>query len=122
MLAIPDNQPEGIASAISITGSGTVAHIKVNVEIEHTYIGDLKVVLESPTGKQAVLHAMLGRGADNLVEIYDSASPGMLSAMVGQPMQGVWILHVADQLRRDVGTFKSWRIELEAAPSDMVLG
>ena len=115
-LAIPDADPVGVASVLAITASGTVAQIKVGVDITHTFVGDLSVELRSPAGRRAVLHAQLGGGADNLVTTYDSASPGVLASMVGQPMQGDWMLSVADRVGQDVGTLNKWRIELQSAP------
>ena len=115
-LAIPDANPVGVSSVLAIAASGTVAQIKVGVDITHTYIGDLRVELRSPAGRRAVLHAQLGGCADNLVTTYDSASPGVLASMVGQPMQGDWMLSVADRVGQDVGTLNKWRIELRSAP------
>ena len=114
-LAIPDNQPAGVSSKINITKSGTVAAIKVSVNITHTYIGDLRVTLTSPSGKLETLHAQLGGSADNLVATYDSASPGVLAAMLGQPMKGNWVLNVSDRARQDVGRLRNWKIELKSA-------
>jgi subtilisin-like proprotein convertase family protein len=114
-LAIPDANPVGVASALAITASGTVAQIKVGVDITHTFIGDLRVELRSPAGRRAVLHAQLGGGTDNQVTTYDSASPGVLASMVGQPMQGDWVLAVADRVGQDVGTLNKWRLELQSA-------
>lgn len=48
---------------------------------------------------------------------YDSAVPGVLSAMVGQPMMGDWTLNVSDRARIDVGKLRKWSIELKSAPS-----
>ena len=115
MLQIPDNNSVGIAHAITITESGTVSQIRVGVQITHTYIGDLRVVLESPMGRRAVLHAQLGGSADNLVATYDSATPGELASLIGQPMQGDWVLSVADRAAQDVGVLQSWRLELTSA-------
>jgi len=113
---IPDAQTAGISSVIAITRSGTVAQIKVGVDIEHPFIGDLHVTLRSPGGKLEVLHARLGGGTDNLRATYDSTSPGLLSGMLGQSMQGSWVLTVADRAAQDVGRLKSWKIELQSAP------
>jgi len=117
MAAIPDNKTAGISSTIVIAQSGTVAQIKVGVDIQHTYIGDLRVTLISPAGRRAILHPQLGGSADNLVVTFDSTVPGVLSGMVGQPMMGVWTLNVSDRARVDVGTFRSWSIELKSAPA-----
>jgi M6 family metalloprotease-like protein len=112
MLQIPDNDPVGVASAITIAESGTVSRIQVGVQIAHTYIGDLRVTLESPIGRRAVLHAQIGGSADNLVATYDSGTPGELASLVGQPMQGHWLLSVVDRAAQDVGVLQNWRLEL----------
>jgi M6 family metalloprotease-like protein len=116
MARIPDNRVAGVSSAIHIAESGIVSRIKVSVDIEHPWIGDLRVLLTSPTGRTAVLHARLGGSADNLIETYDSASLGVLSDMVGQPMQGDWVLNASDRARRDVGTLRKWSIEIASGP------
>jgi M6 family metalloprotease-like protein len=117
MASIPDNTTTGISSTIIIAQSGTVAQIKVNVDIQHTYIGDLRVTLISPAGRSTVLHPQLGGSTDNLVATYDSAVPGVLGGMVGQPMMGNWTLNVSDRARIDVGKLRSWSIELKSAPA-----
>ena len=114
-LTVPDNQPAGVSSTIAIAKSGTVSAIKVSVNITHTFIGDLRVTLKSPSGKIETLHAQLGGSTDNLVTTYNSASPGVLSSMIGQPMKGNSILNVSDRAKQDVGKLKSWKIELASA-------
>lgn len=94
---------------------GIVNRIKVSVDIKHTYIGDLRVELNSPTGRRALLHARQGGAQDDLVQTFDSASPGQLSNLIGQPAQGVWLLRVADLDRRDEGTLRKWSLEIETA-------
>ena len=64
-----------------------------------------------------MLHAQLGGSADDLVATYDSASPGVLSSMLGQPMAGNWVLNVSARARQDVGKLRSWSIELRPAPT-----
>ena len=46
------------------------------------------------------------------VTTYDSAAPGVLTELLGQPIEGTWTLAVVDQVRRDVGTLRSWRLDL----------
>lgn len=115
MKKIPDNNAAGISSTIPIAQSGTVDRIKVSIDIQHTYIGDLRVTLTSPSGRRAVLHAQIGGSQDNIVTTYDSASPGQLAAMIGQPMKGNWVLSVVDRAARDIGTLRKWGIELKSA-------
>lgn len=112
-LAIPDNDPAGIGSAISFTQAGTVRQLKVEVAITHTYIGDLRVELLSPTGRRALLHSRLGGGKDDLAISYDSAFPSSpLATLVGQPVRGDWVLRVSDLAKRDIGKLDRWSIEI----------
>lgn len=115
MAVIPDNKHVGVSSPISIEGGGVVERIKVTLDIEHPYIGDLRVTLTSPSGRTTVLHAQLGGSADNLMTSYDSGTPGILADMVGQPVQGVWTLNASDRAKRDVGQLRRWALELKTS-------
>jgi M6 family metalloprotease-like protein len=112
---IPDNGVDGVADAISIAAPGVVRRIRVSVDIVHPYVGDLVIELFSPTRRRAVLRAREGAAAAGLVATYDSERPGELSTLVGQPMQGNWVLNVSDQEGRDVGRLQQWAIEIESA-------
>jgi subtilisin-like proprotein convertase family protein len=121
MMVIPDDNAAGIASTISIAQSGTVERIRVSVDIEHSFIGDLRVILTSPAGRRAILHTELGGSQDNLIATYDSASPGELASMVGQPMKGDWVLSVFDRAAQDEGTLRRWSIELKTASAGVAI-
>lgn len=114
-LAIPDNRAGGVASTINIPASGIVRRIKVGVDITHPFIGDLIVELFSPTGRRSLLHSRLGGSQDDIVRTFDSERPGELSSMVGQPMQGNWVLRVSDRAQQDVGRLRRWSVEIESA-------
>ncbi len=113
-LAIPDNQTAGVASTIAVATSGIVRRIRVAIDIAHPYIGDLVVELIAPSGRRATLHSRAGGSQDDLVVTYDSNRPGELSTLVGQPMQGGWMLRVSDRARADVGRLRRWSLELES--------
>ena len=114
-LAIPDNTAAGVSDTISIAASGIVRHIQVAIEIPHTYIGDLQVELFSPPGHRALFHGRQGGSRHDLIASYNSDRPGELGALVGQPMQGDWILRVSDRAAVDVGTLRKWSLEIEAS-------
>ena len=111
-LAIPDNDPVGVSSTIAIAEAGTLGAIQVHVDITHTYIGDLRVELIAPTGAQAILHNRSGGSQDNLIRDYDATTTPALAALVGQPIQGNWVLRVADLAGRDVGKLNRWEIAI----------
>ena len=113
-LAIPDQDPQGVVSHIELTGDGPVRSIKVEVDITHTYRGDLRVNLVSPTGFVAALHRMEGSFRDDLQAVYNAENNQDLASFVeaGIDGKGRWTLHVSDNLRRDVGTLNAWSIDL----------
>ena len=111
-VTIPDNDPTGVNSSINIAGSGTAQRIRVDVDITHTFIGDLRVVVVAPSGERAVLHDQFGGSEDNLIRTFDSTSNPALAALAGQQIQGSWVLRVADLLGQDIGKFNKWSLEL----------
>jgi subtilisin-like proprotein convertase family protein len=112
-LDIPDNDASGISSSLAFANAGTTRQIKLAVQIEHTFIGDLRVELFAPNGRRAILHAQTGGDADNLTLNLDSNSPSSpLLPVVGQPVQGSWVLRVTDLVGQDVGKLKKWSLEL----------
>ncbi len=104
-VAIPDNVPAGATSVISVTGAGAVKSLKVTVDVEHTWISDLTLVLTHGTGK-ATLHNREGDDADNIAKTYTVAD------FNGAAAAGDWTLKLVDHARQDVGALKSWSIEL----------
>lgn len=114
-LPIPDKATGGVSSTIAITAPGIVRRVKVDVDITHTFIGDLQVELFAPSGRRATLHGRQGGSADNLFTSFDSERPGELSSLVGQAMQGTWVLRVSDREAADVGVLRRWRLELVGA-------
>jgi M6 family metalloprotease-like protein len=113
-LTIPDADPIGVSSLVALAGSGSIRRIKASIEIQHTYIGDLRVELVSPSGRRAVLHAQLGGSDDDLAATYDSAAPSSaLASFAGQPIAGSWVLRVSDLVGQDVGKLRKWSIDAE---------
>ena len=89
--------------------------LRVSVDIEHTYIGDLVVCLVPPPATGAakiVLHNRGEGGTDNLKRTYDKVNAPGLAALVGKSPEGTWTLAVADMAKLDVGNIKSVALEL----------
>ncbi|MFN8548705.1 MAG: proprotein convertase P-domain-containing protein [Candidatus Eisenbacteria bacterium] len=111
---IPDNNTTGITSNLVVSGTGAfvTSSFNVDINITHTYIGDLKVTLKSPAGTSVILHNRTGGSADNLVGNYPGTlTPAQpLSAFLGQAIDGTWQLNVADLANIDTGTLNSWGI------------
>jgi extracellular elastinolytic metalloproteinase len=116
-LAIPDDDPAGVADTLTIARAGTIKHLAVALAIEHTYIGDLRVTLLTPAGKSAILHDRQGASAHDLIRSYTVENSPALATLVDEQIQGDWVLQIADLEGQDVGTLHRWSIEatLDAA-------
>ncbi len=101
---IPDNSAVGLSSTITVADTGTLADVKVTVDVTHTYRGDLKVTLSKGTFT-TVLFNQTGGSADDLKQTFTVA--GLTSAALA----GGWTLKVEDSAAQDVGTLNSWKIE-----------
>lgn len=108
-LAIPDVGAP-VVSSIHILETGTISELRVQVDITHTYIGDLRVDLMAPDGTGVVLHNNSGGSADNLVRTYSTQEVPALRPLLGMPIRGTWKLSVVDTFRIDIGTLNLWRI------------
>jgi subtilisin-like proprotein convertase family protein len=112
---IPDNTPTGITRSLSTNTAGNVGSVEVQVDINHTWIGDLRVSLRSPAGSEVVLHDQTGGSADNLAQIYTTATTPGLAVFTGKPMSGQWQLNVSDRAAQDVGKLNKWRLVINPA-------
>jgi subtilisin-like proprotein convertase family protein/subtilisin family serine protease len=111
-LAIPDQDPAGVYDAISLTQAGSIRTLAVEVDIGHTYIGDLKVDLISPAGTEITLHDRSGASKNELRRRYDVQSTGALAGLIGQSITGAWRLSVSDHAQIDEGNLRSWTLEI----------
>ncbi|MCL1124547.1 S8 family serine peptidase [Shewanella surugensis] len=99
---IPDNDVNGIVSTIEVADDVQMFGVNSNVNISHTWIGDLIVTLTSPAGTQAVLHNREGGSADDIVKDWD------LSVFNGEMAMGTWTLSVNDNVGADTGMLNNW--------------
>lgn len=113
---IPDNRPEGISRYLQVAPVGRIRDLEVSVDITHSYIGDLSVVLVSPTGTQVELHQRTGGNADNLITTYTPATTSGLQRLRGETVHGTWTLTVKDLEAQDEGKLNRWALHLTYAP------
>ena len=101
--------------SIAVADTGALTGLKVTVDIEHTFIGDLVVTLKSPAGMSVSpikLHDREGGGTQNLKKTYDSVNAPGIVAFNGKSPQGTWTLEVADKAAADVGKIRSFTLEM----------
>ncbi|WP_434446455.1 S8 family peptidase [Lentzea sp. E54] len=103
-VAIPD---AGAAVTSSITVSGVTgnapATLKVDVNIVHTYRGDLVIDLIAPDGTAYRLKSSNNDSANDVVTTYTVNASGEVA-------NGTWKLQVQDVARVDTGHINSWKL------------
>ncbi len=81
-VSIPDNDCNGASSTITVIGyssSVSTSGITIQLNITHTYLGDLVLMLESPDGKIIGLSNRVGGSGDNYVNtIFSDAGSGQI--------------------------------------------
>ncbi|MCP3760199.1 M28 family metallopeptidase [Streptomyces sp. TBY4] len=102
---IPDSPAAAVNSPITVSGvaGNAPATTKVDVNIVHTYSGDLVVDLVAPDGTVYNVHNRTGGSADNVIK---SVTVNASSEVAN----GVWNLRVKDVAAQDVGYINSWKI------------
>lgn len=152
-VAIPDNLASGASVTLPVSGlAGTISDLNfrfdgsscsnaigaTTVGLDHTYVGDLVITLQSPTGTIVTLMTRPTSGAgtasgNNLCNTVfdDSAATSIatigttgdpytgswtpsssLSAVNGQNPNGNWILKVVDAAGVDTGTIRAFSLVL----------
>lgn len=114
-LSVPDNDPTGVVDVIRVDRGGPIKDIKVDVDLKHTYIGDLDVALIAPDGTKVKLHARGGREKDDIVGTYgaDLRAVDDLATLKGKDAKGDWQLKVVDLEGQDVGNLVSWGLKID---------
>lgn len=111
-LSIPDNDPAGASNTINVPDDIAIGSLKVDLNVEHTYIGDL--VLTLTKGDTTVtLHNRTGGGTNDLKNTFS------VTEFDGTSAAGEWTLHVSDHAGQDTGDVVSWT--LHVAGSDLPL-
>ena len=140
--AVPDNDDNGITSDVTVTSGATlISEISVLVNVTHSQLNDVQILLVAPDGRELALSRSNGVLAgpnyentlfddDAAVSITDGTPPftgtfapeGALSNYDGIAADGTWALKVADVVPSVTGTLDDWTLtitdlgELDSAP------
>ena len=134
-------QATGLPLTISATGTPTVTSsivfnddlpvvsAKVSLDLEHSFLSDLIIRLESPEGTVVTLISNSCGQANDLVAVFDPDAPpficgnnpaisgtvrplGSLTAFAGESSFGEWTLTIDDTLPADGGVLNGFSLEL----------
>ena len=112
-LPIPDNGA-AVFDAVTISSSGTVRSVSVDVDISYTYISDLSVALIAPDGTIALLH---NRAGANSHDIHQTYTPNLADIS----LKGNWTLRMNDAGPADTGTLNEWTLSIKYDEADSTL-
>lgn len=138
--AVPIADVACFTRTITVPVALVVADLNVQVDITHTYRGDLDITLTSPLGTAINLTSDNGGTANNLRVLFDDAAAtpivgdttnhaaivqrrpeAVLSAVNGQNAAGLWSMQVCDDEAVDVGTLTGWSLVFTAASANVAM-
>jgi subtilisin-like proprotein convertase family protein len=117
-----------VGSTITIGVSVPISDLNVRIDISHTWVGDLRLRLRGPTGKEIVLVDRRGGGGHNFAatlfddqagqSIVQGSAPfagefrpeGALAAFNATNAKGYWHLYVEDKAAGNIGTLTGWSL------------
>lgn len=131
---IPDNNPAGIVSTITVVNAGSADKV-LSVTIDslvHTWISDLRLYLIAPDNSQIILASNVGdNGEDFLHTVFSSSANNVIGtsgnnaspftgiyapqtpfANLTGPAGGQWMLKMVDTESNDVGILFGWTLTL----------
>lgn len=108
---IPDSDVNGVTRTATIdSGAVTdfgIEHVELTIDITHTYRGDLKITLTSPSGMVSVMSEQHNDAND------DYSSWKFTSvAHWGEDPNGTWTLNVVDEVLDDFGSVDGWTLAI----------
>lgn len=108
---IPDNDITGVSVQINVEKNIIVEFIDIYFDApEHTRLGDLEIVLMSPSGTISILaehHSQLFEGYFR----YDNWRFGSYRHLEEASL-GTWKLVIKDKAQGHMGTLKSWKLKI----------
>ena len=134
-VAIPDDNATGVSSTITVPSTANLIDLDIDIDISHTYVGDLSITIEHGGVSAVILDrpgvpaTNFGCDQDDILAIFDdegtvaaetSCSNGgvaingnvipnnILSVFDGMDPTGVWTITVADGEGIDTGTLNAW--------------
>ena len=145
-LAIVDNTT--VSATMAVTDDFVITDLDVDVDIAHTWTGDMQITLESPAGTQVLIFdgGADGCSGDDLMVRFDDESANALDCQAGTPdafpladyipsnalaafdgesTLGDWTLFIEDTAGGDSGTLNTWTLnyghDVTGSPLEVVL-
>lgn len=111
-LPIPDGNLTGVSDTLSLSGTLLIDRVEIDLDIRHTYIGDLTVTITSPSGTRVSIVNRPGQGDSSF---WGSSQDNIsftfgIAAFRGESASGTWTITAMDSENRDVGSLTGWTV------------
>jgi len=111
-VAIPDFNLRGVTSLIQVTETRPLRDLRITLEVDHEYLGDLSISLQPPQGSAILLQSRtLGR-ATRLQYTFSVQTTPRLRTLFSQSPRGTWQLRLTDHAPGHTGTLRTWQLNL----------
>lgn len=115
--SIPDGAGN-LRNTITVNNPLEIDFVEVELELSHPVVGELEIVLKSPSGTESVLVSQAGN--DNSIfhplmgPLYELKPRFTFSSSQfwGETTSGTWSLTVRDRTKGNIGTLKNWSLRL----------
>ncbi|WP_232520910.1 reprolysin-like metallopeptidase [Flagellimonas nanhaiensis] len=128
-LEIPSIGTPTVTTSIQFLEDLPIADVNVNLELNHTYLEDLRIILISPSGTRVALVSNICGERNNINAVFDddgvdvvcgdnpaisgTVKPlGFLSSLIGESVLGEWILEIQDVAASDGGSLIDFSLEI----------
>jgi len=123
LVYVSTDTPKPLPDTSTVTSTRTIADgycvgdVDVEINLSHTYIGDLQLDLQSPNGTVVTLHNNTGGSANDIMKTYSDGTvnpdgPGVLADFIGESVGGNWTLTIVDSAGGDSGTLNNWALRI----------
>jgi subtilisin-like proprotein convertase family protein len=123
-LPLPITDNSTTTSYIVINDAYCIGDVDIELDLLHTFLGDLEIDVTSPEGTTVRLHDRTGGSSDDLHMYYDEEGgdlpdgPGMLSDWEGEIVTGTWTMIVSDNAGADQGSLEHWALKIASSGED----
>ena len=109
---VPDADPRGIFSTVTLSQRGQLQDIKVFIQAEHEFLSDVSFSLITPQSQKILIQGRtLGRQT-RLQRTYSFVSTPALRRLLNTEVAGRWQLQVIDHVPGSVGRLARWELWL----------
>lgn len=102
---IPDNQPAGLTRTVTVSDDLVIESVELVLNVTHTYVGDLRIVLTGPSGTQSVLAEQRSDPTDHYNGYVFTTVRHWDERAAGQ-----WTLNISDRSAVTTGVWNDWKL------------